>query len=64
MRYPSDLVDRILDGGSPLRVIREWRSLNQDERAAAAKISKNLLSQIENGRDLTELYNLEEMEST
>jgi ribosome-binding protein aMBF1 (putative translation factor) len=47
---PKAVVDRLTDGENAIRVIREWRGMIQGELAAAAGISQNYLSEIENGR--------------
>lgn len=47
---PKAVVDRLTDGENTIRVIREWRGMIQGELAAAAGISQNYLSEIENGR--------------
>jgi DNA-binding XRE family transcriptional regulator len=47
---PKAVVDRLANGDSPVRVIREWRDMIQGELAAAVGISQNYLSEIETGR--------------
>ncbi len=47
---PAEVVDRILDGDSPLRVWREYRGLTQQALADAAGVGKSYVSQIESGR--------------
>ena len=47
---PKAVVDRLANGDSPVRVIREWRDMIQGELAVAVGISQNYLSEIENGR--------------
>ncbi|ATQ42169.1 helix-turn-helix domain-containing protein [Caulobacter mirabilis] len=46
---PAALVDRLLNGESPIKVWREHRNLTQAELADRAGISKAYLSQIEGG---------------
>lgn len=46
---PQAVVKRIAAGESPIRVLREWRSITQSDLAGAAGISQNYLSGIENG---------------
>jgi DNA-binding XRE family transcriptional regulator len=46
---PSEMVDRMLAGETPVRVWREHRGLTQQQLADAAGISKPYLSQIEGG---------------
>jgi DNA-binding XRE family transcriptional regulator len=47
---PHELMTRLIDGESPLRVWREHRELTQAELARQVGIDKTYLSQIENGR--------------
>jgi DNA-binding XRE family transcriptional regulator len=47
---PKAVVDRLANGDSPVRVIREWRDMIQGELAVAVGISQNYLSEIENRR--------------
>ena len=47
---PKTVVDRLANGDSPVRVIREWRDMIQGELAVAVGISQNYLSEIETGR--------------
>jgi DNA-binding XRE family transcriptional regulator len=47
---PKAVVDRLANGESPVRVIREWRDMIQGELAVAVGISQNYLSEIETGR--------------
>jgi DNA-binding XRE family transcriptional regulator len=47
---PKAVADRLANGESPIRVIREWRNLIQGELAVAVGISQNYLSEIETGR--------------
>jgi DNA-binding XRE family transcriptional regulator len=46
---PAEMANRILDGGSKIRVWREYRGLSARELAAGAHISTSYLSQIETG---------------
>jgi DNA-binding XRE family transcriptional regulator len=47
---PKAVADRLANGESPVRVIREWRDMIQSELAVAVGISQNYLSEIETGR--------------
>jgi len=47
---PSQVTYAILDGGNPVRVMREHRGLTQQQLAEAAGISTPYLSQIEAGK--------------
>jgi DNA-binding XRE family transcriptional regulator len=47
---PAEMVDRIIDGESALRVWRNHRGLTLDQVAKAAGTSKAFLSEIENGK--------------
>jgi DNA-binding XRE family transcriptional regulator len=49
-RYPSDVVDRIIDGQNALKVIREWKNMTQEVLAEATGLSKNFISMLETGR--------------
>ncbi len=44
---PSELVDRMLDGESPLRVYREHRGLTQSALAAASGVNRVQIADIE-----------------
>ena len=46
---PHELMTRLVDGESPLRIWREHRQLTQVELARRAGIDKTYLSQIEDG---------------
>jgi len=48
--YPSELVDAILDGASPVRAFRKWRGMKATELARAAGLAPAYLSEIETGR--------------
>lgn len=47
---PSEYVDRIIDGESPLRVYREFRGLTQSALAAASGVNRVQVADIEAGR--------------
>ncbi|MBW8283948.1 MAG: helix-turn-helix transcriptional regulator [Rhizobium sp.] len=47
---PSEFVDRMIDGESPVRVWREYRGLSAKDLAAKAGISTAYLSEIETGK--------------
>jgi DNA-binding XRE family transcriptional regulator len=47
--FPDAVVDSILDGGHPIRVLRDHRGLTQAQLAKAAGTSAVYLSQIERG---------------
>ena len=51
---PDDLISRIFGGASPVRLIREYRKLSQNELASAAGIPPARLRQIEESRKLRE----------
>ncbi|MFW5833430.1 MAG: helix-turn-helix transcriptional regulator [Pseudomonadota bacterium] len=50
MLLPLEVVDRILAGEHPLRVIREHRGLSQVQLATAAGVGRSYLVEIEGGR--------------
>ncbi len=47
---PGDLVKRMVEGESPVRVFRNWRGMSQQALADAASLSKTTISEIETGR--------------
>ena len=47
---PAEVVYAILDGENPIKVLREYRELTQQQLADTAGISKPYLSQIETGK--------------
>lgn len=47
--FPAEVVNAILDGVSPVKVLREHRMMKQKDLAAAAGINPVYLSQIERG---------------
>ena len=49
-RYPSEVVDRIIDGQNALKVIREWKNMTQEVLANSSGLSKNFISMLETGR--------------
>jgi DNA-binding XRE family transcriptional regulator len=46
---PLDVADRIAEGEHPIKVVREWRNLTQQQLADAVEITQGYLSGIENG---------------
>ena len=47
---PLDVVNRIADGESPIRVIREWKGIAQLYLAHKTGIGQGYISDLENGR--------------
>ncbi|WP_332693704.1 helix-turn-helix transcriptional regulator [Devosia sp.] len=47
---PSEFVDRMLGGESPLRVYREFRGMTQSALSAAAGVNRVQIADIEAGR--------------
>jgi len=47
---PKQVVDRLADGESPVRVFRDWRGMTQQQLAAATSVSQSAVSDIEKGR--------------
>lgn len=47
---PAELVNRMIDGESPLRVYREYRGLTQSSLAAASGVNRVQIADIEAGR--------------
>lgn len=50
LRVPSEFVDRLIDGESPVRVWREFRGMTSKELAKAIGVSAGYLSEIETGK--------------
>ena len=49
--FPSNLLDKIfIEDESPVKVIREYRQMEQEELAHKAGISANMLGQVESGK--------------
>lgn len=48
-RFPSEVVDRLLEGENAIRVFREYRGMTQAQLAELAGITPGYLSQIETG---------------
>jgi transcriptional regulator with XRE-family HTH domain len=44
------IVNRLAGGGNPIRVLRQFRDLTQDELATAVGITQNYLSDLETGK--------------
>jgi DNA-binding XRE family transcriptional regulator len=55
---PADVVDRLLEGGHPVRVWRDHRGMTGRALAQAAGISPAYLSEIEHGRKAPSLATL------
>lgn len=47
---PKEVVDRLVNGESAIRVIREWRDITQMYLSFKTNISQGHISDIENGR--------------
>jgi ribosome-binding protein aMBF1 (putative translation factor) len=47
---PKDVVDRMANGESPVRVLREWRDITQMYLSFKTNLSQGHISDIENGR--------------
>jgi DNA-binding XRE family transcriptional regulator len=47
---PMAIVDRLASGKNPIRVLRQFRDLTQDELATAVGITQNYLSDLETGK--------------
>ncbi len=47
---PGDIAHRLLAGENPVRVWREHRKMTQEDLAAAARVGKSFVSQIEAGK--------------
>lgn len=58
---PSDVVDRLLDGESPLRVWREFRNLTQADLARASDVNRVQIVEIEAGRGSGSVHTLHKL---
>jgi ribosome-binding protein aMBF1 (putative translation factor) len=47
---PKQIADRIANGESPVRVLREWKDMTQVELSSRTNISQSHISDIEGGR--------------
>jgi len=47
---PKTFVDRLAAGENPIRVLREWRAMTQDQLAVAVGIKQGYLSDLEAGK--------------
>ena len=47
---PKAVVDRLAAHENPIRVLREWRAMTQDELAAVVEITQGYLSDLEAGK--------------
>lgn len=47
--YPAEVVNRLVNGENPLKVLRTWRKLTQAELAAKTGLAKAVISHIETG---------------
>lgn len=56
--YPSDVVNRIIDGESPIRVLREYRGMTQQQLANAAGITRVMVTHIESKRRIGSIETL------
>ncbi len=50
---PAEVVDRLLDGDNPVRVLREHRGLSAADLAKACGVTAAAISQIESGKRKT-----------
>ena len=58
---PSEVVDRLLDGESPLRVWREHRKLTQAELARSSGVNRIQIVDIEAGRNSGSVHTLRKL---
>lgn len=61
---PERFVTRILDGESPLAVMREWRGMNQSGLARAAGVNRVSVADIEAGRSTGSVATLKRLAAT
>jgi DNA-binding XRE family transcriptional regulator len=48
--FPSEVVDRLLDGENPIKVWREYRGITQSQLAEKAGVTVAHISQLESGK--------------
>lgn len=48
--FPSELVDRLIDGENPVRVYREYRGLTQSKLGERVGLDPSYINQIEKGK--------------
>ncbi len=48
--FPSEMVDRLLDGDNPNKVWREHRGMTQEALATAGGVTKGFISHLESGK--------------
>ena len=61
---PSEVVDRLLDGDSPIRVWREHRGLSAADLAKACGVTAAAISQIESGKRKSSIMLLQKIART
>ncbi|MCB1387410.1 MAG: helix-turn-helix transcriptional regulator [Nitratireductor sp.] len=61
---PSKYVTRILDGETPLAVLREWRGFNQSSLANASGVNRVQIADIEAGRSNGSIVTLKKLAQT
>ena len=58
---PADVVDRLLDGETPLRVWREFRKLTQADLAYSSGVNRVRIADIEAGRNSGSVHTLRKL---
>ncbi len=48
--FPSDVVERLVDGKSPIKVYREYRGLTQLKLSELVGVNQSYITQLENGK--------------
>ncbi|WP_417790726.1 helix-turn-helix domain-containing protein [Terasakiella pusilla] len=49
--WPSEVIDRLIEGETPIKVIREWRGLTLQSVAGQAEVPLSVVSGIEEGTE-------------
>ena len=58
---PAQMVDRLIDGESPLRVWREYRQFSQSALARASGVNRVQIVEIESGRNSGSVHTLRKL---
>jgi len=62
--WPGEVVNRLVAGENPVRVVREWRGLTQKELALGAGVTQGFLSGLEAGEKEPRIVTLKAIAQT